>query len=386
MAFRPMTTMRNALAALVLLVIAFVGAEFWMQGKAFLTVRSITDQAPIADQTLLIPSAICHHELRRMLTTNHQSGRRSGIHAFNVNSFGCRGIEPEVPAHNDTFRILVLGDDSICGTAVDESETVSARLQQFLAKQTSRPLEVINGGIPGYCPLLEWLKYEQDLAKLKPDLVILHVDMSDISDDLCYRSLLLSANNHAVCPHPTLRLKPKPENAVAHFVKQSAMASWLFTKARQQAPELLSISGASVSSTQFAWITDDPPDVRLQIRHALDPIAHLKASVESSGGKLLVTTAPVMWQVVSADEAPELSRTCGIRGTTPYRSRFPFEILQAYCSHIQVRLCDTSASFANGNDPAKLFDADAPILSSVGMALYAREIARYVITNPPAEW
>lgn len=386
MAYRPMTTLRNAVTALVLSVVAVVGAEVWLRSQTLPTIPCVTAQAAIADQVLLIPSVTCHHELRRMLKADHRVGALSGSHVFRVSSFGCRGSEPEIPAAAGTLRILILGDNTICGTEVDESETVPSRLQQFLEKQTARPLEVVNGGTPGYCPLLAWLKFEQDLIKLKPDVVILHVDMTDISDDLCYRSWLLSANNHAVCSHPTMRLKPKPENAIAHFVRESAMASWLFAEARQQGPGMLSMATATSNANELAWITDDPPDVRLQVRHALEPITRLKETVEAAGGKLLVTTAPVIWQVVAADTAPELSRQYGIRGTTPFRSRFPFEILQAYCSHIQVRFCDTSPTFSGGNDASKLFSTETPVLSRVGMALYAREIARYLITNPPSEW
>lgn len=381
-----MTTMRNAVTAIVLLVVALAGTEFWLQGKSTPAMQGVTNQAPAADQTLLVPSAVCHHELQRMSKTMHQASPASGKHAFRVNSFGCRGEEPEVPAPEGSFRILVLGDDSICGTAVGEDETVSAHLHGFLAKQTQVRLEVINCGIPGYCPLLSWLKFEQDLAKLKPDLVILHVDMTDIADDLCYRSLLLSENNHAVCSHPTLRLKPRPENAIAHFVKHSATASWLFARAREQGPEMLAISPVASNANMFDWITDDPPDIRLQVRHALEPITRLKESVEASNGHLLVTTAPALWQVVSADNAPQLSRRCGIQGTTPYRRRFPFEVLQAFCSHSEVRFCDTSPTFETGEDGQKLFSTETPVLSRIGMALYAREIARYIITNPPSEW
>lgn len=386
MAFRPMTTMRNAVTAIVLLVVALVGTEFWLQGKSTPAMQGVTNQAPAADQTLLVPSAVCHHELQRMSKTMHQASPASGKHAFQVNSFGCRGEEPEVPAPEGSFRILVLGDDSICGTAVDEDETVSAHLQGFLAKQTQVRLEVINCGIPGYCPLLSWLKFEQDLVKLKPDLVILHVDMTDIADDLCYRSLLLSEYNHAVCSHPTLRLKPRQENAIAHFVKRSATASWLFARAREQGPEMLAISPVASNANMFDWITDDPPDIRLQVRHALEPITRLKEAVEASNGRLLVTTAPVLWQVVSADNARQLSRRCGIHGTTPYRRRFPYEVLQAFCNHSQIRFCDTSPTFETGENGQKLFSTEAPVLSRIGMALYAREIARYIITNPPSEW
>ena len=381
-----MTTLRHAATALVLLVAVLAGVEFWLQGRSATAIQSVTNQTSAADQSLLVPSAVCHHELQRMLKTSHQAVPRSGRHAIQVNSFGCRGEEPELPAADGTIRIIILGDDSICGTAVNEDETVSARLQQFLSEQTTRPLEIINGGVPGYCPLLSWLKFDQDLAKLKPDLVILHVDMSDVADDLCYRSLLMNEDTHAVCSHPMLRLKLRNPNSIAAFVKQSATASWLFTTAREQGPGMLALSTASTQADLFDWIGDDPPDLRLQVRHALEPITRLKESVEASGGRLLVTTAPVLWQVVSAENAPELSRRYGIRGATPYRSRFPFEILEAFCSHVQIRFCDTSPIFAKGEDAQKLFSAESPVLSRIGMALYAREIARYLITNPIAEW
>ena len=381
-----MTTMRNAVTAVVLLAFVLVGAEFWLQGKSMGVMQGVTVQATAADQTLLVPSAVCHHELQRMSKTVHQASPASGRHAFRVNSFGCRGDEPEVPAPEGSYRILVLGDDSICGTAVNENETVSAHLQQFLLKQTQARLEVINCGIPGYCPLLSWLKFEHDFAKLNPDLVILHVDMTDIADDQCYRSLLLSGHDHAVCSHPALRLKPRPENVLTHFVRRSATGSWLLARVREQGPEMLSISPASSNANLFEWITDDLPDIRLQVSHALEPISRLKASVEASGGRLLVTTAPVLWQVVPGDNAPQLSRRCGIRGTTPFHGRFPFEVLQAFCNHSGIRFCDTSPTFKNGEDGHKLFSTEAPILSRIGMALYAREIARYIITHPPSDW
>ena len=386
MALHPMKTLRNAFTAIALLIVALVGVEFWLQGKSAPALQRITGRAADADQSLLVVSSVCHHELQRLLETKHVASRRSGTHLVRVNSLGCRGDESESPAPDGVFRILVLGDDCICGASVDETETVPARLQQFLSRQTARKLEVINGGVPGYCPLLSWIKFEHDLAKLKPDLVVLHVDMTDIADDACYRSLLLEENQHAICSHPALRLKPKPEHSVTQFVRKSATASWIFTKVRDQGPELLSASPVSPRGCLFDWISDDPADLRLQVRHALEPISRLKSSVEGAGGRLLVTTAPVLWQVVSADAAPQLSRRCGIRGTTPYHSRFPFEVLQAFCNHAQIRFCDTSPTFENGKGAEKLFSTEAPVLSRIGMALYAREIARYLITNPPADW
>ncbi len=387
MAFRPMTTLRHAVTASVLLVAALTVVEIWLWSQAVPAAPTVTDRCAAQDQSLLVASAVSHHELRRLLKLTQRANENGPSQLFRVNSLGCRGDEPDLPAAAGTYRILMLGDDTICGTAVGEDETVAARLKEFLSNETTAGIEVINGGIPGYCPLLSWLRFEHDLVKLKPQLVILHVDMTDVADDASYRSLLMIDEVHAVCTHPTLRLPPRPQPALLQFVKQSATASWLFARARRHGPALLSVSGTSTSGeSALAWIADSPPDLRLHVRHALSPIELLKEAVENSGGHLLVTTSPVLWQVLPAKVAPQLSKQCGISGVTPYQSRFPFEVLGHFCEQSQIHFCNASSAFRSGDDAAKLFSADAPVLSRVGMALYAREIARYLMTNPPVKW
>ncbi len=387
MAFRPMTTLRHAVTAFVLLILALVVVEVGLRCGARPAMPLIALQCSVEDQSLLVASGVCHHELQRLLKTTHQASERSASHPIRVNSLGIRGEEPDVPASDGILRILLLGDDTICGTAVGEDETVAARLKQFLSRESTAGIEVINGGIPGYCPLLSWLKFEQDLAKLKSQLVILHVDMSDVADDAGYRSLLMTEKDHAVCTHSTLRLPTRPQPAFMQFVTQSATASWLFARTREHGPKLLSDSTAlSARESSLAWIADNQPDLRLQVRHALSPIESLQAAVEKSGGRLLVTTAPVLWQVLPAEEAPRLSARCGVSGVTPFRSRLPFEILSRFCEQSGIQYCDASPAFRGGSDAVKLFAADAPVLSRVGMALYAREIARYLVRNPPAKW
>ena len=64
MAFRPMTTVRHVIAALVLLIAVLAGVEVWMRSRAVPTIQVICSQTSLADQALLIPSEVCHHELR----------------------------------------------------------------------------------------------------------------------------------------------------------------------------------------------------------------------------------------------------------------------------------------------------------------------------------
>ena len=386
MAIRPLTTLRHAVTAFMLLIAVLISVEIWMRVRNVPSAMVVASQVPASDQSLLVPSAVSHHELRRLQTTKHQARGRETPITFRVNSLGCRGDEVDTVAKVGTRRILLLGDDTICGTAVAENETVSAWLKKFLSKTTTANVEVINGGVPGYCPLLSALKFEHDLAKLKPDVVLLHVDMTDIADDASYRSLVLQEGNHAVCSHATLRLRPKLENSLIQFVKQSATASWVLTKTRQHGPELLTFSTSSLTDdVGLHWIADNPPDLRLQVDHALTPIRDLQDSVVRSGGRLIVTTSPVLWQIVSAEEAPELSRRCQIKGTTPFSGRFPFEILASFCKESQIDFCDTSTAF-HRDQAAKLFSKETTALSRLGMALYAREIARHFLADPPPQW
>lgn len=380
------STLRHASTALLLLVVALIGAEFWLRSRQLPSVAVISTQTNTSDQVLLVPSSVCHHELRRVSTVMHVAGEGRSDVKVRVNSLGCRGDEVKIPAPEGSYRVLFLGDDSISGLNVAESETVTARLKQFLAKSTSAKLEIINAGVPGYCPLLSAIRYEHELFRLKPDLVILHVDMTDIADDCAYRNLLQKDGSQMVCSHASLRLPPKPDNPVLHFMKQSATATWLASKTREHGPDLLSLSNSRAScSVGLNWISDNPPDLRLQIRHALDPIRDLRDSVEANGSQLLVTTAPVLWQVAAAEEAPELSRHLGIKGATPYETAFPFEVIEKFCQKSDISFCNTAAAFQAEN-AAKLFSKDAPVLSRIGTALYAREIAEYLLEHPPAEW
>jgi hypothetical protein len=89
--------------------------------------------------------------------------------------------------------------------------------------------------------------------------------------------------------------------------------------------------------------------------------------------------------VAAAEEAPELSRHLGIKGATPYETLFPFEVIEKFCQKSDVAFCNTAPTFQTGKAP-KLFSKDAPVLSRIGLALYAREIAEYLLENPPTEW
>ena len=79
-------------------------------------------------------------------------------------------------------------------------------LQSTLIQRSDRPIEVINAGLPGFCPLLSYAWARQRLASLQPDLVVLCCDGSDVADDRAVRPLACYAEDgvlQSVC-HPAI--------------------------------------------------------------------------------------------------------------------------------------------------------------------------------------
>ncbi len=376
--------LRTVLIALLLLCLLAGVAELWLRGRGF-PIRTISSQVSDSLQTLLEPSALYHHRLRPVsgVQVEVAAGRAAELR---IGAAGLRGPAPLAAKTEDDYRILVLGDELVLGATVSEQSTLPQRLQQFLSRVTEMRLEVLNAGLPGDCPQLALLRYQHGLRDLRPDLVILHVDMSDVGDDGVYRSLLTSGADGEVCQHPALRPVAVSPSRGVQLLRDSALAGWLLSRVRRDGAELLAIRAESCGQQDYGWIMDHTENLQLQIRHALAPIEVLRKCVEADGGRLLVTTCPVVWQVVAGEHCPEATRRCRIRGATPFRSRLPFQSLAAVCAQAEVRFLDSSPRFLRDAEPARLFDSEVPGLSERGLAFYARLIADYIVENPPQRW
>lgn len=71
-----------------------------------------------------------------------------------------------------TTRVLVLGDSQTEGI-VENADTFAAVLETRLAARGGAKVEVLNGGVSGYSPLLEYLWLREWGARLAPDVVVL---------------------------------------------------------------------------------------------------------------------------------------------------------------------------------------------------------------------
>lgn len=376
--FRTITrSTRQFLTAILLLMVAVVVAEFVLQYKSSPSRHTtVSSRVNPEMQVLLVPSPTTHHEMLRL-----SAHRVSDDVSFVTNSFGLRGEEePVVPKPASLLRIVFLGDDTILGPRLSPESTVGERLQEFLSAAAGVDVEVINAGVPGYCPLLSWLQYRHQLQQLDPDVVILHFDMTDVADDAVYRRSLKDNQGQQICVNHRLSPESRQGSSLANALSHSALFRLLQKETGLLPPRAISQSGEALQE-QFRWTTASRVDLRLQIQHSLQPIEQFAEFASQSGFQLLLSSSPTPWQVSSDDEFPRLSRQMKTNSNWPVEEDFPFQILAAICERSSLPFCNSTAAFRAFSQPAKLFQEESISLSRYGAALYAREIASMLLSN-----
>lgn len=123
-----------------------------------------------------------------------------------INSEGFRGDEL-LPAGAAT-RMVVYGDSFIHAFYSPQEETFAVRLGALLANRLGRQVEVVNAGVSSYGPDQISLKMEDELPRLRPDLVVVAIFAgNDYGDLLRNKMFRLGADGALVENH--WKLDPK---------------------------------------------------------------------------------------------------------------------------------------------------------------------------------
>lgn len=372
------SNLRQLFTAATLLSLLLVATEIWLQTSvAVPAARVVCPQASVELQCLLVPSDTAHHELLR----RNNSSTPTGAANFSTNSLGLRGKEPDIPRPAGLYRVLVLGDETVLGPGLPERHTLSSRLQGFLTHTTSRNVEVLNAGIPGYSPLLSLLQYRNELFRLQPNLIVLHFDMTDVADDVVHRRCLKDSDGRQICINPLLRNQKNSQSSSLKLLKKSAI--WRTVTAEiMNAGHAAGRSSTSAVFRNYEWTTDSALDLRLQVRHAMEPIIQMAELAGQHQTQLVVAMSPVPWQVDSSDDFPGLSQQIRLNENWPVSKDVPQLVLSTLCSNLSISFCDATTAFRRVKASSRLFQPDAPQLSEFGTALYAREIAATLLKSP----
>ena len=293
-----------------------------------------------------------------------------------TNSLGLRGPEPAVPKPAETFRVVCLGDERVLAAGVHRQQTFCFQLQQLLQSRTSMTVEVLNAGVPGYCPLLSLLQVRHDLLPLEADLWVLTFDMGDVADDYRLRPELIvdSGGQPIACPHPVLRTDRLNDwQQLCRRFRLADLASrqlgrwWTRSLVEPPSEDPGSLQG------QYAWLSREPPDWSVHIQQSLEPIDRLARLFP---GRLVVAACPAPWQF---DDKPlirsDVRRGPGVSSKEAFDNERPFQVLREFTSRRGLPLCETFAAFRAAAREHELFQAERPELSSAGHLLFARLLA-----------
>lgn len=128
-----------------------------------------------------------HHRLKPN-TTYHYTSDEFDV-GIRTNRFGLRGPDPVIPKPPGKVRVLMLGDSFTFGFPVRDNETFCALAEQRL-RERGLPVEIVNGGVSGYSPTLEYLSLRDQFLAFEPDLVVLWYDLGDLQEDHWYQKNL----------------------------------------------------------------------------------------------------------------------------------------------------------------------------------------------------
>lgn len=374
---------RHLIYAMV--VLALLGCLTEIGLRVYDSATGQVTRRDLYDRGLVCKSWTVHHRLKPARSFSVRHPDRDERIPLTINSLGLRGPELALPKPAGVFRILCLGDELTVAPQTVEESTYCARLQEALRERDGRRVEVLNAGVPDYCPLLSYLQMKHQLLGLQPDLVVVNFEMGDVADDYQFRRLTVIPTGSAPtsCAHPALEMprrggKPKAqaEEAVLllpQWCRYRLSCLWAEHQRNEQPRAIDS------PQSRFAWIEDQPPDWGVYLEQSLTPLAQLRDLVGGFGAQLVVVICPAPWQVsAQASGGGSVREKAGVPAEALYRSRKPFELVAEFCRNHHLSCCDLSSAFQQTEHPEQLYLTNAAAFSEAGHALYAECLAEFL--------
>lgn len=341
---------------------------------------------------LTVPSFLTNLELKPHATAFVKCRDSKQSVEINTNSLGLRGAEVSIPKPPESYRILILGDETTFAPETADEDHFAQLLGRALQQQTRVTIEVVNASVPGACPLTELILFKQKLLALQSDMVLLHFDWSDVADDRQLRRRLRS-DPHGVplsCPHASLQGSATAPNALNELRGHFRLVDWGMTAAGQEWKQQISVQAASsreAGTNMYAWLRDEHPEQDLAVTHAFEPIGEIARLAQGAGIPLIVLTSPKPWQVSARCSSGAGVRVrSGVSSDAYYPGRAPFEALARYVGEWNSRYLDLSEVMMNAPAPEANYLRYAPRWSPTGHRSVAEFVARILVERVPGPW
>jgi len=158
--------------AVFYLILDLLGGYLFIPGREIATTR--------------LPDEYVHHKYAPSKTLRGYDPADFDVR-MRINNKGFRGRDLSGEKAPGTYRIVMLGDSFTFGAGVGDDQTFSSVLEEILNASSHGKYEVVNCGVESYSPVLEYIQLKRNIDELKPDMVIMNFDMSDLMNELVYR-------------------------------------------------------------------------------------------------------------------------------------------------------------------------------------------------------
>jgi hypothetical protein len=260
----------------------------------------------------LVPDEYRHHKMVPNTFTSFK--QRDFQYIQRVNNLGLRGSDIPVVKPLNSERILMLGDSFTMGKGVEDDQTFSVVLEAALRKKVAecggfRRIEVINGGVDSYAPILSYLQLTRDLAALEPDVVVLNLDVSDLVQETAYRQMATLSPDGAVLAVPQqARESSLTEKARTwiqrHLFLTRAILYYTIEKADYKEFGVRQVVEQANFAVAAHTLEGDSVPRDKQWQAIFDSVRRIKAYTDSRGIKFHLTRYPWAHQVSETEWIP----------------------------------------------------------------------------------
>ncbi|WP_291984373.1 hypothetical protein [Luteitalea sp.] len=336
----------------------------------------------------LVPDAFRHHAL--VPDSFAEIRQRDFSYIQRVNHLGLRGKDITVDKPPDTKRILMLGDSFTMGKGVEEDQTFSVlverEMREAMATCGGGGVEVLNGGVDSYAPVLSYLQLKRDLGRLSPDLVVLNLDNSDLIQEAAYRRQAVRDEAGEIIAVPQVWQQSTYERFLSWSSRHLFFTRVLLVYAnraldhrRLTVRQVVNEAGRE----HFAHTLEGDVDRTAQWRDVFDSIVRIKRLADSLGARFVLSTYP--W-------AHQLGEKGWVPGRYDYMAKgertssLTRDTVRAHAAALGIDVFEAQPVFeAYRGSEALYFDYD-PHWTPAGQRLMAEGLLQYLSERVLPRW
>ena len=336
----------------------------------------------------LVPDEYRHHKL--VPDSVAELRQRDFTYRQHVNKLGLRGKDISAEKPQGTRRVLMLGDSFTMGKGVDEDQTFAVLVEQMLQEASAScggpRIEVLNGGVDSYAPVLSSIQFTRDLTPLAPDLVILNLDLSDLIQEAAYRRQAVRRTNGEIIAVPQVARDSSYERFLSwtsrHLFFTRVILVYV-TRTFDHKELTVRRVVNEMGREHIAHTLEGDVDRTAQWRDIFDSVDRIKMHADSLGMEFLLTTYP--W-------AHQLGESGWVPGRYDYMAKgerttdLSARTIRERSAALGIELLEMEPYFRAYEGREPLYFAYDPHWTPAGQRVMAEGLAQYLIDSRLPRW